>query len=88
LVWFGLVWFGLVWFGLVWFGLVWFGLVWFGLVSYLAKNPNRFVLAGLLPGPDIYQQLLAGLYPYRGYIFRVPATFAPIKYLCSDCIMT
>jgi hypothetical protein len=50
------------------------------------SNPNRSGLTGLLPGLDINPRFLAGLNPHLGFIFAIPATVAPIKYLSSDRI--
>ena len=52
-----------------------------------AKNSTRFVVAGLLPGPDIHLQLFGQVVPEPRFHFMVPATFGPIKYMSSDCIV-
>jgi len=59
----------------------------FSSVPNPAKKLNRFVLAGLLPGPDINPRLFGRVVPGPRFHFTVPATFAPIKYLSSDHIM-
>ena len=61
------------------------GSVRFGSKSGL--NPNCFVLAGLLPGPDIDPPLFGQVVPGPRFHCTGPATFAPIKYLSSDRIM-
>jgi len=51
------------------------------------SNPNHFVLAGLLPGPDINPRFHGRVEPGLRFHFTVPTPFAPIKYLSSDCIV-
>jgi hypothetical protein len=50
------------------------------------SNPTRCGLPGLLPEPDINPQFLTRLNLDCGFIFAVPATATPIKYLSSDRI--
>jgi len=60
----------------------------FGSGCYLAKNPNRYVLAGLLRGlnrnPVFFGRVGTGPRDH----FACPTLLAPIKYLGSDRIMT
>jgi len=48
------------------------------------NNPTRLVLAGLLPGPDIYLRFFGRVEPGLRFHITVPATLAPIKFLSSD----
>jgi hypothetical protein len=63
------------------------GSVRFCLVRYLAKNLNRYVLAGLLPRPDRNPVFFGRVGTGPRVHFAVPTFLAPIKYLSSDRIM-
>jgi len=60
----------------------------FGLGRYPAKNPNRYLLAGMLPRPNrnrvFFSRVGTGPRVHVGF----PRFLAPIKYLSSDRIMT
>jgi len=60
----------------------------FGPVPDLAKNLTRFILVGLLPGPDKSTRIFGCVEPPRRFHFKVPATLAALKYLSPDCTMT
>jgi len=60
----------------------------FGLGHYLAKDLNRYVLAGLLPGPNRNPVSFGRVGTGPRVHFAVPTFLAPIKYLSSDRIMT
>jgi hypothetical protein len=74
--------------GSVQFSSVQFSAVQFGSVRCPAKNSNRDVLAGLLPGPDRNPLFFGRVETGPRVHFAVPTFLAPIKYLSSDHIMT
>jgi hypothetical protein len=55
---------------------------------YPAKNRNRYVLAGLLPGPNRNPVFFGRVGTGPLVYFAVPTFLATIKYLSSDRIMT
>jgi len=50
-------------------------------------NPNRFVMAGLLPRLDTNLWYFGWVEPGPQFHSTVPATFSPIKYLSCDRIV-
>jgi len=60
----------------------------FSSARYSAENPNRYVLAGLLPGPNRNPVFFGWVGTGPRVHFAVPTFLAPIKYLSSDRIMT
>jgi len=62
--------------------------VWFGSVPDPANDPTRCVLAGLLPGTDINPWFFGQVGPGLQFHNLVPATLAPIKYMCCDRIVS
>jgi len=60
----------------------------FGSGCYPAKNLNRYVLAGLLPGPTRNPSFFGRVGTVPRVHFVVPTFMGSIKYLSSDRIMT
>jgi len=60
----------------------------FSSVPNPAKNLNCFVLAVLLPGPDINPRFFGQVVPGPQFHITVPATLPPTKYMTCDRIMT
>jgi hypothetical protein len=56
--------------------------------SLPGQKPNRYVLAGLLPGPNRNPVFFGRVGTGPRVHFAVPTFLAPIKYLSSDRIMT
>jgi len=52
------------------------------------SNQNLLVLAGKVPGPDIYPRFFGCDEPGSWFHSSVPATFAPVTYVSSDHIVT
>jgi hypothetical protein len=64
------------------------GLPGFGPGQELPRNRTAQVLAGCYPDRTYTPGFLAGFEPDRGSNFKFPTTWAPIKFLSSDRIMT
>ena len=64
------------------------GSVRLGSGRYLAKHPNQYVMAGMLPGPNRNPVCFGRAGTGPQVHSAVPTFLAPIKYLSSDRIMT